>query len=573
MTLNRIALLGLLASTVVSASDYDYTDAYSSASQRSEWSSSLQSRSDVTIKALFHPLGHLHAISGSFRLSGNDSASVATFLESIRSPLGILASEKLQYLGAENVQRVSYVGGVLRTTFRTQYRYAVTYQGYSELNRELRAYVDPELKSIRGIFNGHVPALGGYVSGVVISGSAAISAAQNAEGGAIAGATAQLGWYTNDWLVVGKPGKKRLAYFVTGSTSIVGTRDYLIDAANASVLHKSADRVSLVNQVHLGYSENGYPYFDTRNPSAACVTAGGSCTEPALSESLQSRDIFPTLTSAYEVLTGSGATGVSGGWRLPASFASSPRLSPYQNGFSSPQTDVMTIAVASGSFFTSFCPQGSFPCNDYRTYVFGERDTDPSVYSHEYAHGFVRQFKQVVTGAIGPEREVTEGSCDIVGVGFEGEMWAQREPCARNVACSGNRTDFVLDSPLSQQGQPGAHRVMRTIRDCRSPREWMGSAFANATDNLALELVTQTCPPNALCGLPTRPGRFVWEQDAALELELSAFIQVLEQTPAFPRPGDILASVISLDDSPSPGSAFTRMRELLESNTVGVPCP
>lgn len=549
-----------------SAFGYEYADNWSTPGQRIEWRKWLREQSTSEIATLYHPLGHLHGFSGRIPLASTSATDVKTFLLGpLRHQLGLGSDDAIELRAVESHRLAELTSGSYVTVPRLWFRFGVQHKGYLELGRDIIAIIDGESKALVGLFNGHIPSLAHYVVGTPKNLDEIKTHIETLEGESIEFEHTEIGWYTPSWLDSQKPGSKVLSWLAKVRAAS-GERDYIVNAPTGDIIYRGGDKYWFAHQLHQGYTEPGFVFFDTRSQSG-CASPGGNCTDPAFSDSLISRDAMPRIVQEVETLTTAGYRGQTGQWSVPPSWQNyGERMNPYQNNHLKPETDTFAVVVAATQSTSSFCQPLPAPCSNRTKHVYGIGDTDPSLYGHEYAHGLFAMVK-ALRSQTGPDGQVAEGVMDIAGVSIENAYLARQYPCAPATSCSGPRPDFILNAPSIQLSFDMRAPALR----CDVPRAWLHSSFFAAREELALRDILFSCPPNGLCGLPTRPGSFVVEQDLAIEAMFGTFLDVFDATPrSTPTPGDVAAASLSLSSSSLPARLLF---EELDRANGGMQCP
>ena len=545
-------------------------DAVSTPAQRDAWTRWLQSRSSAPVQVRYDALGHLHGLSADIDVGAAGEGAVLEFLNgSLRTQLGLRAEESLRVAqSGEQMLPVLREGRYSLVAQRTL-RVAIETGGFQELGRYIVVVLDPKASRLQGLYNAHLPALDGYVRpGRWLPLEEALANVQRAEGSAVTLQSSSQGWYAPDWSATRRPGVKDLGWLLTVKTARGNPRDYIVSASTGEILFTGPEIYYVVHQDHNSYAAQGRTYFSTLPGRTRCDSLSPpQCNDPAFTDSLVSRMAFPALTAEVEQLTTPGYRGISGVWNVPDSWKGKARLMPFQNNHLDPNTDAVKVVVAATSATSGDCGRYPPPCANQSVHIYGVGDTDASVYGHEYAHTLFAQSKILAT-QIGVDGQLAEGVMDISGVTFENAFLVRKAPCNQdcNTALT-PRTDFVLRAP----SQSFIVDLRPPAPSCGEPRLWLGRSFFAAVNELALNSIV--CRPNASCGLPTRPGVFLPEQDVALEVMYSAFLKVFADTPRVqPRPEDVLAAALMTTGN-DPTQPVAILHRKLSQAAGNVTCP
>ncbi len=445
---------GSCRSCAVMSSDvqaYDATDKYSTLEQREVWVRQLSEESSTPPITYFHPLGHLIGLSGSFAIAAQSADAAREWLLRHAAMLGIGPRERLVFIASRPFYEVREVneGEFEDILVATSHRFAVQLGEGTFVQRDILAIVRNDSAILRGIFNGHIPAVAGYGPYVTLSESSAQAAAEASAGASLTVLEARQGWFDPTWAQTELPGTKDMHWLLKAETPDGRQQVFAIRNIDASVTLATSglEAAFSLPQYHRGYLQFYSPqrpdsrlYWTNINPGpqSVCLLPSADCTNPALNDSFASRGSWPEIVDIWHERSQPGGSPPLQ-WKWPWSGT---HKSPFDNR----NRTINSVLAHTGSDCSPF----PTPCSTSTTYWFGPGDINDGVVGHEYGHRIVAELKSTQGGATAAGK-LTEAMCDLFGVLSEDYRLQRAYPCT-GTGCQPQhtpRTDFRFEAPSS----------------------------------------------------------------------------------------------------------------------------
>jgi hypothetical protein len=468
-----------------------WTDAYSTGETRSRWIRQLGDESERRPRMTFSRVGHLTGLAGAFPVADSSPKSAARWLLTHREMFGLGAGDELavreptdreEALGqraadGEPAARPGYERDAesSRAIVRT---FEVVHQGVPHSGMQLSTTIVPGPAGalVAGVLNTFSPTFKRIAAARLIAVEDAWAAAEAAFGAQLEHQEAVQTWFDPSWALRRVPGMKELHWRLLGLDQGGAAQYAFVRVSDNAVTYHTPLVTAFFSVPQTDLDTAGNVLWDSQTLKNGCAGGSPGCVNPALAESMFSRDIFPKVVDLWYRESSGGAPPFV--WPF-----SGPNKSPFDN-----QGGRAIRVVVADPPKVGFNVAGiAYRLPD--TYHFPEGTVTRGYVGHEYGHVLLGRLKFVHPGgppsdANGPipAASFTEAMADFVGIVTEHLLSGAVPPgpSAAHWMTDFSIGDYSYDTRGSVVDAPPVAWDIRSGDCAGRGRERLGRAFIEA---------------------------------------------------------------------------------------------